>query len=176
MVKFYHWKDIFDEEWTVMTQALWNRYPNPHCKHVLTLDTLSRSVDPFTGELRSERLFMKSGTVPHWLKAMIPFKRGEAFVVESSTVDGINKSLRTVTRNINMRRLLYVEEECIYTPKNPDQTQLQLRAQFHCQLRYVGGSLEGFGLSNFVENVQRSRLAWRWVLSELKRQQRQKIN
>jgi hypothetical protein len=42
--------------WITTTRGFWVKYPNPQAPHVLTVDTLSRSIDPETGVLRTERL------------------------------------------------------------------------------------------------------------------------
>lgn len=46
---------------------LHSKYPNPFATHVHSLDTLSRSVDPETGIVRSERLIGVAQGAPKWM-------------------------------------------------------------------------------------------------------------
>lgn len=46
---------------------IFTKYPNPYATHVQTVDTLSRTVDPETGIIRSERLLGVSQGAPRWI-------------------------------------------------------------------------------------------------------------
>lgn len=73
--------------------AFFLRYPNPFARHVLSVDVLSRSVDPETGQLRTTRLILKRGIIPKWAHRFLPTTsssggRGlDAWVLEESVVD-----------------------------------------------------------------------------------------
>ena len=43
------------------------KYPNPHATHVHTVDTISRTVDPVTGIIRSERVIGIQQGAPKWV-------------------------------------------------------------------------------------------------------------
>jgi hypothetical protein len=46
---------------------LLRKYPNPFATHVFSVDTISRTVDPDTGFLRSERLIGIQQGAPKWI-------------------------------------------------------------------------------------------------------------
>jgi hypothetical protein len=73
--------------------AFFLRYPNPFARHVLSVDVLSRSIDPTTGQLHTTRLILKRGIIPKWSHRFLPTTsssggRGlDAWVLEESVVD-----------------------------------------------------------------------------------------
>lgn len=46
---------------------MWHKYPNPYCTHVQTVDVLSRTVDPETGIVRTERVLGCKQKTPAWI-------------------------------------------------------------------------------------------------------------
>lgn len=44
-----------------------HKYPNPYATHVHTVDTISRSIDPDTGIIRSERVIGVQQGAPRWI-------------------------------------------------------------------------------------------------------------
>lgn len=46
---------------------LMRKYPNPYAPHVHTVDTISRTVDPDTGVVRSERILGIQQGAPKWI-------------------------------------------------------------------------------------------------------------
>lgn len=71
--------------------AFFRRYPNPFARHVLSVDTLSRYIDPVTGRLHTTRLILKRGILPKWARRVLPLGRGgtglDTWVLEESVVD-----------------------------------------------------------------------------------------
>ena len=121
-----------------MTQAIWLKYPNPFSRHVHSQDTLSRFVDPSTGILHTKRLIVKSGSVPQWLALLFGKRtssRAEALVVEDSRVDVVARQMETVTRNLNHRMWMIVEERVGYTGIASTQTEILTMATFRCSLK-----------------------------------------
>lgn len=54
----------FSYEWSLVSAANWQKYPNESAPHVKHVDVLNRSVDPKTGILTTERLFTVKQNVP----------------------------------------------------------------------------------------------------------------
>lgn len=54
-------------QWSHVVIGMWHKYPNPHCAHVLTVDTVDRSVDPKTGIIRTERILGCKQKMPGWI-------------------------------------------------------------------------------------------------------------
>ncbi|WWC66873.1 uncharacterized protein I206_100780 [Kwoniella pini CBS 10737] len=73
--------------------AFFLRYPNPFARHVLSVDVLSRNVDPITGQIYTTRLILKRGILPKWATKWLPGAansggRGlDAWILEHSIVD-----------------------------------------------------------------------------------------
>lgn len=53
--------------WTHVVIGMWHKYPHPHCSHVLTIDTVDRSVDTKTGIIRTERVIGCKQKAPMWI-------------------------------------------------------------------------------------------------------------
>ena len=53
---------------THVLNLLHRKYPNPFAGHVYSVDTLSRTVDPATGIVRSERLIGVQQGAPAWIQ------------------------------------------------------------------------------------------------------------
>lgn len=47
--------------------AMWHKYPNSKCTHVVSIDTIDRSVDPVTGIIRTERVLGCKQKAPIWI-------------------------------------------------------------------------------------------------------------
>jgi hypothetical protein len=113
--------------------AFFLRYPNPFARHVLSVDVLSRTIDPTTGQLRTTRLILKRGIIPKWAHRFLPTTsssggRGlDAWVLEESVVDppgwgegegdtgsdGEYRSqpkLRSQQGNLNHRKFMHIIE------------------------------------------------------------------
>ncbi|KAJ1566474.1 hypothetical protein HK405_009677 [Cladochytrium tenue] len=104
---------FLDHPWATVTQALWQKYPNPFSSHVLSSDVLERYVDA-SGRLHTVRLFVKEGRLPRWGRAMLAVP--QAMVVEVSVVDPAARSMTSVQRNLSHARLLLVEERQAVRP------------------------------------------------------------
>ena len=71
-MKFFNTVHTFDNPWTLVSAAQWQKYPNDHCPHVQHVDVLNRTVDPETGILTTERLITVKQNVPRFiLKVLI---------------------------------------------------------------------------------------------------------
>ena len=57
----------FQYEWSLVSAANWQKYPNEHCTHVYAVDVLDRRVDPETGVLTTERLISVNQNVPRFI-------------------------------------------------------------------------------------------------------------
>ncbi|KAH9937394.1 MSF1-domain-containing protein [Fomitopsis serialis] len=76
----------YDHPWAHVVIGMWHKYPNPHCSHVVTIDTLDRSVDPETGVIRTERILGCKQKTPLWVVKLFGGSE-DAFVREVSFVD-----------------------------------------------------------------------------------------
>ncbi|XP_031627388.1 protein preli-like isoform X2 [Contarinia nasturtii] len=102
MAKYYETTTVFNFKWDQVAQGFWNRYPNPHSQHVLTEDTLERSIQD--GKLYSKRLLSKTNHVPKWGERFYNAKSVK--IVEESICDPNEKILTTYTRNIAFMKVM----------------------------------------------------------------------
>jgi hypothetical protein len=66
---------ICSHNWAHVNVGLGYKYPNPHCSHVITVDVLSREIDPKTGIIRTERVLGCKQKAPIWIVKVKNFKQ-----------------------------------------------------------------------------------------------------
>lgn len=109
--------------------AFFLRYPNPFARHVLSVDVLSRTVNPETGQIHTTRLILKRGIIPKWAHRFLPTSsssggRGlDAWILEESVVDPpgwgssdgddeyrMQPKLSSQQGNLNHRKFMHIIE------------------------------------------------------------------
>ncbi|TPX68729.1 hypothetical protein SpCBS45565_g02884 [Spizellomyces sp. 'palustris'] len=169
MVKFFSLTGTYQHSWPTVTQAVWQKYPNPFASHVLSSDVIDRTVDPVTGVMTTTRLFLKSGHMPKWGRSLLNVR--DAFIMEQSIVDPRSRRMVTVTRNLSHTKLMLVEETQTYSqhPEHADWTEM------HTDVRIISNTgwapiksrIEGFGVTKFKDNTIRSSKGLLHVLERL---------
>lgn len=149
--------------------------------HVTNVDYLSRSIDPLTGNLHTERLLSCKQNVPDFILKMIG-GQNSSIVYEKSVVDLAGRRLVLKSTNLTYSHLMTVEETCIYeafseTPAQLNQTipPLQEWTKFTQSARirsfsawnYLRESLEDFSINRFQANAHKGRAALEVVLNGL---------
>lgn len=122
MPKYYENTTIFNFTWDQVTQAFWNKYPNPQrqaasvicfvkkIKHVISFSTHVLSEDTFhryvkQGKLFSKRVLTKTNSsVPKWAERFVPNR--PICIVEESIVDPKKKLFITYTRNVGHTKIM----------------------------------------------------------------------
>ncbi|KAI8917036.1 hypothetical protein PhCBS80983_g00162 [Powellomyces hirtus] len=187
MVQFLSLKTQIHHSWPNVTQAVWQKYPNPFASHVLSSDVIDRNVNPITGVMTTTRLFLKKGVMPKWGRSL--FNVRDAFIMEQSTVDPRDCTMVTVTRNLSHTKIMVVEETQTYTTTTPQtasaasaaaQTLLAPITQLRTDVRIISNTgwapiksrIEGFGLTRFKDNTIRSSQGLLHVLENLTHAQR----
>lgn len=69
-MKLFQTVHDFHYEWSLVSAANWQKYPNDNCPHVQHVDVLNRTVDPKTGILTTERLITVSQNVPRFISTV----------------------------------------------------------------------------------------------------------
>ncbi|KAJ9102375.1 hypothetical protein QFC21_002775 [Naganishia friedmannii] len=125
MVKLFQNDITYQYPWSTTTIGFWSKYPNPYSTHVLSIDTLSRSVDEETGVLRTERLIKARQGVP-----MLGVSE-DAWVREIVWVDPIAKITSTVSINMSLSEYVQCIELISYTrdPSSPQPSSSTLFTQ-----------------------------------------------
>ncbi|EMC97678.1 hypothetical protein BAUCODRAFT_461142 [Baudoinia panamericana UAMH 10762] len=164
----------FDYSWEEVSTNNWRKYCpwNDKASHVLAVDTLSRSFDPATHLLRTERLITCRQAAPSWLK---PFLAGreESLVYEVSYVDPVAKRVTMCSQNLTMSEFLTCAEKVVYTPATGDGGGAG-RTRFEQEARITalcGGwakvrqKIEEFSVERFGQNAARGREGFERVLA-----------
>lgn len=160
----------YDYSWDEVSTANWRKYGpwNNKSEHVIAVDTISRSVDPSTGILRTERLISCRQKAPDWLKTVIGSCMDESFVYEASYVDPVNKTLTMVSQNLTWNNLVSVQEEVVYRPlAGGSQTEFAQSARITALCggwQRIRNSIEDTLVSRFHENAIKGREGFERVL------------
>jgi hypothetical protein len=159
----------YNYSWDEVSTANWRKYGpwNNKSEHVIAVDTLSRTVDPETGILRTERLITCKQSAPDWLKSLMGTSMDVSYVFESSYVDPANKTLTMVSQNLTWSNLVNVQEEVTYKPMGDHQTHFQQSARITALCggwQRIKNSIEDTLVTRFKENAIKGREGFERVL------------
>jgi len=163
----------YNYSWEEVSAANWRKYSpwNQKCTHVVAVDTLSRTVDPQTGILRSERLITCRQNAPEWLKPVLG-GAGESQVLETSYVDPARRTVTMVSTNLTCANLVRVAETVVYRPLNERQTQFLQEAQITALCggwQRIRNAIEDSLLNCFRDNAAKGREGFESVLAMSRR-------
>ncbi|MCJ1225096.1 hypothetical protein MMC12_001745 [Toensbergia leucococca] len=121
----------FNYSWEEVSTANWRKYCpwNGKSSHVMAVDTLSRSLDPSTGILRTERLITCTQTAPAWVLALLGGS-STSHVYETSYVSPIDKRVIMCSTNLTWSNILNVRETVVYQPHKDSSSPGHERTQF----------------------------------------------
>ncbi|OAD79525.1 hypothetical protein PHYBLDRAFT_107019 [Phycomyces blakesleeanus NRRL 1555(-)] len=146
----------FGYEWSLVSAANWQKYPNENCPHVRHVDVLNRKLDPETGVLITERLLTVEQNVPRIILKLLGTDETQ-YVREISTIDPRKKTLTMQSVNITTSHLLTIEEETTYYehPEDKKQTQMSQQATVSAGslLSRWSNMVEDFSLNRFKHNA-----------------------
>jgi len=166
-MKVYSCNCTFEYSWEEVSTANWRKYCpwNKSSSHVISVDTLSRSVDPSTGTLRTERLITCTQTAPAWVVALLGGST-TSHVYETSYVSPVTKNVTMCSTNLTWSNILSVRETVVYTPDTSsstpghERTQLKQHAEITALcggIKKVKAKIEEASLERFGQNAQRGR-------------------
>jgi len=166
----------FDYSWEEVTTANWRKYCpwNEKSTHVIAVDTLSRSVDPATGILRTERLITCQQSAPKWINSLVGGK-DTSHVYETSYVDPATKKVTMCSTNLTWSNVLNVRETVVYQPHktSPDtKTVFQQDAKITALCggwQKVKNGIEDFSVERFKQNAKTGREGFEAVLEMSRR-------
>ncbi|KAF3905883.1 hypothetical protein AA313_de0209055 [Arthrobotrys entomopaga] len=169
-MKVFESKCTFDYSWEEVSRANWRKYCawNDKASHVVSVDTLARSIDPSTGILRTERLIGCKQSVPRWLTAVVG-GADISYVREISYVDPAAKTVRMESQNLTFNNLLSVYETVTYRPDPSNPTTKTLFEQ-DAQFKAAGGfsrfcnKIEDWSVERFGQNAILGREGFESVL------------
>ncbi|KAK1771242.1 PRELI-like family-domain-containing protein [Phialemonium atrogriseum] len=163
----------FNYSWEEVSTANWRKYCpwNDKSTHVVAVDTVSRSVDPATGILRTERLITCKQSAPEWLKSLMGGME-ESQVLETSYVDPAHKTVTMVSANLTWSNLISVQETVIYKPLNDHQTQFEQDAKITALCggwQRIKNNIEDSLVKRFRENAAKGKEGFEAVLAMSRR-------
>ncbi|TPX12244.1 uncharacterized protein E0L32_007130 [Thyridium curvatum] len=164
----------FNYSWEEVSTANWRKYSpwNEKCNHVTAVDTISRTVDPATGILKTERLITCKQSAPEWLKTIMGGCTGESQVFETSYVDPSNKTVTMVSQNLTWSNLINVQETVVYKPLNGHQTQFVQDAKITALCggwQRIKNSIEDTLVTRFHDNAIKGKEGFEAVLEMSRR-------
>ena len=167
---------VFQNDFSSVTGAIFNRYPNPLAPHVVSIDTLSRKIDA-QGNLLTTRLIKKQGRLPRWIEYVIGSRVTESWMIEYSIVDPKRLILRTYKKNLDHVRILQVEEYTTYSYDDRNKNTV-----VRSKVRFSGGGfssslrskLEDWSKRRFDESVKKSRQGMQLVIQKIEENARKK--
>jgi len=175
----------FEYSWEEVSTANWRKYCpwNKKTPHVIAVDTLSRTVDPETGILRTERLITCQQSAPKWLNSFLG-GQDTSHVYETSYVDPKTKTVTMSSMNMTWSDLLSVRETVVYKPSPIDpnsKTRFEQQANITALCggwQKVKNSIEQFTVERFQQNATKGREGFEMVLEMSRRvfqQEREKM-
>lgn len=182
-MKVFSNEEAFDYSWEEVSTANWRKYCpwNDKSPHVIGVDTISRSVDPDTGILRTERLITCKQSAPKWLSALMGGSE-TSHVFETSYVDPSSKKVTMISHNLTFSNLINVRETVVYQPLSATRTQFVQDAKITAVCggwQKVKNAVEEVTVSTFAENARKGKEGFenvlemsRRVFSEEKQRQR----
>lgn len=167
MVLWHKNTHVFNRDFRTVSLAFFNRYPNPYSTHVLSIDTLSSSVDQ-DGRLYTTRLIKKEGKLPTWVKPFLG-RISESWILELSLVDPIQGILHSYTRNLDHTRIITVEEYSDYRfDSTSGITSLDSRVKFTSAFRMgIKNRIEEWSHRKFDEHIKLSRQGLTFVMDQI---------
>lgn len=168
-MKVFSNSETFNYSWEEVSTANWRKYCpwNNKSTHVTAVDTVSRTLDPETGILRTERLITCQQSAPEWLKSILG-GCSESQVLETSYVDPRHKTVTMVSANLTLSNLINVQETVVYRPVNAHQTQFTQEAQITALCggwQRIKNSVEDALVKRFRENAAKGKEGFEAVLA-----------
>lgn len=166
-MKYYMGQSLFKFSWEQVTQAFWQKYPNPYSTHVLSEDTVERRLQG--GCLHSKRIITKTNKLPKWGERFIPGSKRSLCVLEESIIDPKARTMVTYTRNLGLTTIMTVEERCEYRPSsdNSKWTECKREAWISSQVYGFSYALQAFGLDRFKKNGHKAIAGFEHILSRM---------
>jgi len=115
MVKVFENEIVYDYPPAQTLAKLHTKYPNPFATHVQSVDTISRTIDPVTGVVRSERLIGVVQGAPRWITKLFSLP-SKAYVREIIFVDPSVPSAMAMSMNLSLAQYVSCLELIRYLP------------------------------------------------------------
>jgi len=165
-MKYYTVDTVFKNPWDQVMAAIWQRYPNPYSRHVLSEDVIHRHVQGSL--LFTKRLLIKTNPIPKWGQRFVHMRH--VVIVEESILDRDGRILVTYTRNVGYASTISAVEKCIYEPsfeKEGEATHLKREAWIDSQVRGFSTVFTRFGIERYKLNASNASKGLNYALAHL---------
>lgn len=168
-MKYYSCLSVFKHQWDQVASAVWQKYPNPYSKHVMSEDVIQRGVMADGKRLYSQRLLTKTNRMPKWGNMVFGANAHLVSVMEESIVDPMKKTLTTYTRNLGYTTFMVVEEKCIYqqSKENSSWTELERQVWVDSSVLGFARAIQKFGLERYKSNCVKSSKGIQYILNRM---------
>ena len=151
--------------------AVWNKYPNPHADHVVSVDVLSQTLDPASGQLRTERIIGVQQGAPTWLKRLVGAS-DDTYVREVVMIDPATKSFEMSSTNLSLTQYMLVKEYITYKPSSEASTVFNQTADINCTgftgiLASAARKIEEWSYTRYQDNAAKGRDGLQSVLDSM---------
>ncbi|EER26031.1 hypothetical protein D8B26_003650 [Coccidioides posadasii str. Silveira] len=166
----------FDYSWEEVSTANWRKYCpwNNKSTHVVAVDVLSRTFDPESGILRTERLITCNQSAPQWILNLFGGS-STSHVYEVSYVDPSSKKVTMCSTNLTWSNVLSVRETVIYQPSQSmpaSRTDFRQDAQITALCggwQKLKNKIEELSVETFSQNAKKGREGFEAVLEMSRR-------
>lgn len=176
-MKVFSNTEVYNYSWEEVSTANWRKYCpwNEKSTHVIAVDTVSRTVDPSTGILRTERLITCRQSAPEWLSKLLGGIE-DSQVLETSYVDPARRTVTMVSANLTWSSMINVEETVVYRPLDgaldAQKTQFSQVAKITALCggwQRIRNSIEDTLVKRFGENAAKGKEGFECVLAMSRR-------
>jgi len=164
-MKYHNCSTNLKFRWDQVGNSIFQRYPNPWSKHVLTEDVISRRVEgPI---LKTVRLISKTNKLPKIAQKFVSNSSG--YVVEESHVNSKEKTAVTYTRNLTYPHIMTCEEKCTFSisPDSKNWTVLKRESWITSSLYGFSRAVEVLGMERYKKNIKKSLKGLNYILSKM---------
>lgn len=154
--------------WETVSTANWVKYPNEFSTHIVSVDYLSRGLEPGNNKiLHTERLLTCSQAIPTFISRLIG-GISLAYAYEKSTVNLETRELTVETQNLTFSDIVQVQETCKYVPEgNATRFEQEVRIKAFSCLRSIQEKLEEFSQMRFQSNASKGLVAMEGILRQM---------
>jgi hypothetical protein len=167
MAHYYNTEHVHPYSWDQVAQAIFQRYPNPFARHVLSEDTVYREL--LGGNtLYSRRILTKTNKVPSWGEKWLSGLARRVPLMEESFIDTDSKTITTYTRSLGLGTFMTAIEKVVYRacPDNPGHTVAFKQAWVESNLYGLRSAIKRFGIESFKKNCIKATEGFNHVLEK----------
>lgn len=172
MAHYYHTEHSHPFSWEQVAQAIFQRYPNPFARHVLSEDTTHRElIAPST--LYSRRFITKTNKVPSWGEKWLSGLARRVPLMEESFIDLKEKTITLYTRSVGYGTFMTAIEKVVYKadPSNPSHTVALKQAWVESNFYGLRSAIKTFGIERFKKNCRNATDGFNHVLERFHHKQ-----